>query len=273
MLRISLLPLILIPVLPAATAAENPGANLTPLRPTHTEPGPRPASILWVGNSFFYFNNSLHNHFNRLAASAVPAVRVRGTSVTISGAGLDWHDLASLVRENGLGRYSFVGDNELRFNPPGRQYDTCVMMDCSQCVTHPRLQEAFHQAVRRHVQTLGAAGIRPVLFMSWAYQDRPDMTAAVAAEYIRAANDHHLLVIPVGLAFARALAQRPGTILHDPDKRHPSLAGTYLAAATSYAALFRQSPEPLTYTAGLEPELAAFLRRVARETVEEFFRR
>jgi hypothetical protein len=36
---------------------------------------------------------------------------VRGTSVTISGSGMDWHDLSSLLRPDGIGRYSFVGGN------------------------------------------------------------------------------------------------------------------------------------------------------------------
>jgi hypothetical protein len=242
-------------------------------KPARTSLDTPPAAILWVGNSFFYYNNSLHNHFNRLAASGQPAVRVRGTSVTISGSGLDWHDMAALVREGALGRYSFTADNEVRFNPPGRQYDTAVMMDCSQCPVHPRLQAAFHEAVQRHSATLTKAGIRPVLFMSWAYQDQPEMTAPLAEQYTRAGNANDLLVIPAGLAFARAHAQRPALGLHDADKRHPSLAGTYLAAATAYAALYRKSPVELTYTAGLDADTARFLRTIAWETVQEYFQR
>ena len=115
-------------------------AQTKPLRPD----APPPQSILWVGNSFFYYNNSMHGHFGQLVASAGPASRVRGTSMTISGSGLDWHDMDSMLRPNGLGRYSFVGDNEIRFNPPGRQFDTAIMMDCSQCPIHPQLQGAFH---------------------------------------------------------------------------------------------------------------------------------
>ena len=90
----------------------------TAVAPPAVASGP-PQAILWVGNSFYYYNNSLHGHFGRLADSL--GVKVRSTSVTISGSGLDWHDLESLLRPNGLGRYSFVGDNEIRFNPPGRQ--------------------------------------------------------------------------------------------------------------------------------------------------------
>ncbi len=237
-----------------------------------TDPGKPPAGLLWVGNSFFYYNNSMHGHFGRLAASATPAVRVRSTSVTISGSGLDWHDMESLVREGGLGRYSFVGDNEVRFNPPGRQYDMVIMMDCSQCPVHPQLQPVFHETVRRHKATLAKAGIRTALFMSWAYKDKPGMTAQLAEEYTRAANDNDLIVIPAGLAFAAAIAKQSGIELYQADKRHPSLAGTYLAAATVYATLYRQSPVELTYTAGLDPGLAMLLRTVAWETVRSYLR-
>src|SRR6478752_4207109 len=132
-------------------------------RPKTPGSAPPPEAILWMGNSFFYYNNSMHNHFGQLVASAGPGSRVRGTSVTISGSGLDWHDMDSLLRPNGLGRYSFVGDNEIRFNPAGRQYDTAIMMDCSQCPIHPQLQGAFPDTVRRYAETLKRAGVRPVL--------------------------------------------------------------------------------------------------------------
>ncbi len=245
------------------------GACASPPPPPAAAPaaGP-PASILWVGNSFFYYNNSLHGHLGQLAASG--GVRVRGTSVTISGSGLDWHDLPSLLRPNGLGHYSFVGDNEIRFNPPGRQYDTVVMMDCSQCPIHPQLQGAFHATVKKNADLLKAQGIRPVLFMSWAYKDKPEMTAQLAEQYTAAARANGAKVIPAGLAFARAIAARPELELYAPDKRHPSLAGTYLSACTTYAALTGKSPVGLTYTAGLPPDTARLLQTAAWEAVQAY---
>jgi len=231
--------------------------------------GPPPESILWVGNSFFYYNNSMHNHFGRLVTAA--GARARSTSSTISGSGIDWHDIDSLLRPNGLGRYSFIGDNEIRFNKPGRQYDTTIMMDCSQCPIHPQLQSVFHDTVRKHADTLRRAGVRPVLFMSWAYKDKPEMTAQLAEQYTRAGNENDALVIPAGLAFAKAISKRPDIELYVADKRHPSLAGTYLAACTAYAALFRKSPVGLSYTAGLSTELAALLQASAWEAVQDYF--
>lgn len=225
-----------------------------------------PQSMLWVGNSFFYYNNSLHGHVGMLVASA--GARVRGVSSTISGSGLDWHDLPSLLRPGGLGRYSFVGDNEIRFNGPGRQFDTVVMMDCSQCPVHPQLQASFHDTVKKNAELLRQRGIRPVLFMSWAYADKPEMTEALAAQYTAAGKANGAVVIPAGLAFARALARDPGVQLYAPDKRHPSLAGTYLSACTTYAALWGRSPVGLGYTAGLDAGLARTLQQAAWDAVQ-----
>ena len=227
-----------------------------------------PASVLWVGNSFFYYNNSLHGHLGQLAAAG--QARLRGTSVTISGSGLDWHDLPSLLRPNGLGRYSFVGDNEIRFNPPGRQFDTVVMMDCSQCPIHPQLKDAFFDTVKRDAEIARSNGVRPVLFMSWAYKDRPEMTQQLADAYVAAGKANGAAVIPAGLAFARAIAARPELELYAPDKRHPSLAGTYLAACTTMATVYGFSPVGNKYTAGLPADVAEHLQAVAWETVKGF---
>jgi len=73
-------------------------------------------------------------------------------------------------------------------------------------------------------------------------------------------------------AVVAVLQERPDLVLYANDKRHPSLAGTYLAAATVYAALFKTSPAGLKYTAGLDEPTAKFLQNVAWETVQDYFR-
>lgn len=107
--------------------------------------------------------------------------------------------------------------------------------------------------------------------MSWAYADKPEMTQELAEAYTKAARDNDAFVIPGGLAFARSIEKMPALSLYAPDKRHPSLAGTYLAAATVYASLFKKSPAGLDYTAGLDAAVARHLQAVARETVEDYF--
>lgn len=237
--------------------------------PSVHAPATRPQGLMWIGNSFFYYNNGMPGHFGALAASG--QMRTRNTMVTMGGSGMDWHDVASYFRPGAVGRYSFDRDNVIHFAPPGAKlYDTAVMMDCSQCPLHPQLRGSFFATGRAHAATVRAHGAQPVFFMSWAYEDHPEMTAQLAEAYTALGNETNALVIPAGLAFARARAQRPDLVLRVADKRHPTLAGTYLAAATTYGALMGASPEPLTYTAGLDPDLAAFLRRVAWETVQAY---
>jgi len=86
---------------------------------------------------------------------------------------------------------------------------------------------------------------RPVLFMTWAYADRPEMTAQLNAAYTDMGRELGAQVVPVGLAFAAVTDERSEIVLRMDDTRHPTLSGTYLAACTFFAALFNQSPEGL----------------------------
>jgi hypothetical protein len=243
-------------------------AQVQPRRPA-AEP---PRAVLWVGNSFFYYNNSMHSHVLAFVRAADPQSRARAVSVTISGSGIDWHDLESYFRPDGIGKYSFVGDNELAFNDEAaRRFDAVIVMDCSQCPIHPKLRSVFHEYAKKQSEIARRHGARTILFMSWAYKDRPRMTAQLAEQYTIAGNANDALVVPAGLAFAKAVAKRPELELYQADRRHPSLAGTYLAAATVYAAVYRGSPVGSAYTAGLDRNTAGFLQSVAGETVEEYF--
>jgi hypothetical protein len=228
-----------------------------------------PESAIYIGNSFFYYNNSMRSHVRGLmrGMGLPPPSQV---SVTISGSGFDWHDVASYFRPNAVGSYTFDDDNNIVFSRRDRLFDVAVLMDCSQCPVHPRLSRVFTEYARRHAETVRANGAQPVFFMSWAYADKPEMTAQLAEAYTAAGNANGALVIPAGLAFARPVAERPSLGLYAADKRHPSLAGTFLAAATTMAALTGRSPEPSAYTAGLDDGTAAFLRGVAWRTVQDY---
>ena len=205
--------------------------------------------------------------------AADPTYRFRSTSVTISGSGSDWHDVGSYFRPNAIGRYSFDAENNVVFNQIERPFDLAIMMDCSQCPVHPKLRPVFFEQMKIHADSVRKHGAKPVFFMSWAYADRPAMTMQLADAYTTAANDSNAFVIPAGFAFAKAVALRPEINLYAADKRHPSLAGTYLAAATTYSALFRKSSSGLKYTAGLSPEVAGFLQDTAWQTMQEYFPR
>jgi hypothetical protein len=197
--------------------------------------------------------------------------KFRGTSATISGSGLNWHDVEAYFKPNGVGSYSFGPGNTVHFNKLDKLFDVAIMMDCSQCPIHPQLKPLFHEYAKKHSDTVRKHGAKPVFFMSWAYADKPEMTAQLAEEYTVAGNENNAFVIPAGLAFARSIAKRPDLNLYAPDKRHPSLLGTYLAAATIYAALYDRSPVGNKYTANIDEATARFLQTIAWETVQDYY--
>ena len=257
-------------VLAALVAGPSPLAAQT--KPKVLQSGvEQPASAIFIGNSFFYYNNSLHNHFLLLLGSADPNVKFRATSATISGSGADWHDVESYFRPNAIGTYSFDASNNVVFNKLDRLFDLAIMMDCSQCPIHPQLKSVFAEFSKKHSATVRKHGAAPVYFMSWAYADKPQMTAELAEAYTRAGNDDGAFVVPVGLAFAKSIERRAELNLYAPDKRHPSMAGTYLAASTLYAALLKRSPAGLKYSAGLDDATAKHLQTVAWDTVQDYY--
>jgi hypothetical protein len=233
----------------------------------------QPKTVLYVGNSFFYFNDSMHHFVAGLVAAADPANRnhYRSTSITISGAGLNWHDVESYFKPGGVASYSFVGDNEIVFNKFDKPFDVVVMVDCSQCPIHPQLKSIFHEYSKKHCQTVVKNGAKPALFMSWAYADKPEMTSQLAEQYTIAGNNNDAFVIPAGLAFAKAISKNSQIVLYNKDKRHPSLFGSYLSACTIYASLYKKSPVNNSYTGGVDAKTARFLQAVAWDPVPEYY--
>ena len=105
--------------------------------------------------------------------------------------------------------------------------------------------EAFHRAVDALCPMIRAAGGKPILYETWAYEEGTErlastgmtfeaMQQALTDGYRAAAERNAALVAPVGQAFAAA---RHVTSLYTEDNYHPSPAGTRLAAETIAAVI------------------------------------
>jgi hypothetical protein len=220
---------------------------------TAASDGP-PAKILFVGNSFTYYNNSLHNHYRRLVAAGnhTFSKKSRARIMTISGGHLPEH----------AGGFATMVASE--------DWDVVVMQGHSLGPISEATAADFQQAARDYAAIVRESGARPVFFMTWAYTGKPEMTAKLDAAYSGIGAELDAQVVPVGLAFAAVTKERPDIALRIADARHPTLAGTYLAACTFYATLFAESPEGLEYTAGLDAGVASYLQRVAWKTVSDY---
>lgn len=250
--------------------------NQAQTKPAVTTLGPAfPKTEMFIGNSFFYYNNGMPAHVTRLEKAGDPEHKGEygAIMVTIGGSNLEWHDVESYFRPNAIGSFHFDDNNNIVPEKREKIYDAAVLMDCSQCPIHPQLKSVFTENARKDADIVRSHGARPIFFMSWAYADRPEMTAQLAEAYTVAGNANNALVIPAGLAFARARAKQPELNLYAPDKRHPSLAGTYLAACTTFAALTGRSPVGNPYRADIDEPTAKFLQEVAWQTVQEYYQK
>ena len=110
-----------------------------------------------------------------------------------------------------------------------------------------------------------------VNYMTWAWNNRPEMYLPVRDAYTYLGAYLDALVAPCGIAFHNSLAADSTVILHDPDTCHASLNGTYLAACTFLAAIWNIDPVGNNYyPTGIDRNTALFLQNIARETVQDY---
>ncbi|MBT8280639.1 MAG: hypothetical protein KJO16_03605 [Muriicola sp.] len=109
------------------------------------------------------------------------------------------------------------------------------------------------------------------LFMTWAYEDQPEMLANIRATYEQAAPLVPGTVVPIGVGFKQIKDDPLAEFtLYNVDGIHPSPEGSFFAAAMFYAAIYDKDPSINPYTAGLEPATALYLKEKAKEVWEAY---
>lgn len=229
----------------------------------------RPSHILFVGNSYFYYNDSLHNHVKRMviAADVMREADLEYKSATIGGAALSDHNIDHLV-----------DPANLRVKKP---FEIVILQGGSGEPLSQVRRKKFRATAEGYARKIRNAGGEPVLYMTHAYVPphqgyRPGMIVDIASLYVDTGNKIDALVIPVGLAFEEAYRRRPDIRLHMAfDGTHPSMLGTYLAASTVLASIYGVSPvgNSYDYFGEVSAEDALFLQNVAQDTVMQFYGR
>ena len=228
-----------------------------------------PKRVLFVGNSYLYYNDSLHNHVKRIAAELGPhdADEYKYKSATIGGARLAHHHIDSLLEPGRLG-----------IDEP---FELVILQGGSREVLTARNRARFRAKATEFDRKIRATGAEIALYMIHAYvkphaRYDPAMFDMIRQTYVPVGNGLEALVIPVGLAFERAYRERPEIVLHETfDGTHPNMHGTYLAACVVYQSIYGKSVLGIDYDyfGEVDKETARFLQRIADATVRGFFRR
>lgn len=213
---------------------------------------PAPRKILFIGDSFTYFQDGIYTHFEKLAASANPPLAVTTGESVVGGAFL--HRLWD--RKEPVAAIDTAA------------YDVVVLQE-----DIPETTVAdFREYARKFVAEVRRNHARPVLFMAWAYPRLGWISMAEIAQAHRdAAKELNVDVAPVGLAWQEAAKQRPNMNMYGPDREHPSIYGTYLATCVIYATIYNRDPSGAIYApTGIASEEASFLQRIAWKTIQDY---
>jgi len=238
------------------------------------------ANVLFIGNSLTFWNMGVDAHLKGMAATANPVRTIETESVVKGGATLEklWDDRTLDEIRNGDWDVVVLQEELEEGIPLDEDY-----------------VQTFYEYTRKFDAEIKKAGAEPILFMSWVdnVSDTVISIEDTAQAHQLIAEELGLKVAPVGLAWPRSIEERSDLELYELDGDHPTILGTYLTTCVLYAAIFDESPVGLSYLAAdvfpeweedpdkdplkryrvefeMTEEEAAFLQRIAWETVQEY---
>lgn len=219
-------------------------------------------SVLFIGNSYTSVND-LPAITNNITTSL--GDKITFNSQTIGGATFATHSANSVTYQ------------KIHSNP----WDFVVLQGQSQELSFPTVQ--VNTESLPYIEQL-ADSIHEskycsqiLLYMTWGRQNGDPqwdsistfdkMNGRLANAAVRMADSIEASVSPVAIAWKNIRDNYPGINLYSSDGSHPSFEGSYLAACTFYASLFRKSPVGATYLGTLDPNTAIILQNAAALTV------
>ena len=204
--------------------------------------------ILFIGNSYTYYNSTVPEEFRRIALSRGYTVNV--DSVTKGSYSLELFadpndEMGKQVdRKICENKYDYVFIQEQSCNP----------------VTDP---ERFYRGVSSMAEKIRSCGAEPVLYCTWGrhkgskdieklgLESNEAMTWRLAAAYTRIGQELDIIVAYAGLSFF-GLYTGTELELYNADRTHPSELGTYVAALTLFSTLFNVPAYEVVYVFGLD---------------------
>lgn len=219
-------------------------------------------SVLFIGNSYTYVNN-MPLMVEDLATSLGDVVNQ--SSQTAGGATFQTH-------VNNAATYTSINSE---------QWDFVVLQAQSQEPSFPENQ-VNTETLPYGMQIADSAYANKfctdvMMFMTWGRENGDPqwgpistfegMNNRLRAAYIRMADSVQGSVAAVGSAWRYVRDMYPTINLYNADESHPSVEGSYLAACTFYASLFRKSPVGASYISTLDAVTAGTLQSAAAITV------
>lgn len=222
-------------------------------------------SVLFVGNSYTYFNNL--PHIVSAISDSTDTKLITKKSV-VGGAHLyeHWNSKRNLKTRE------LIENNK---------FDVIVFQDHSmEAINNP---DSLQKYAKLFCDLSRKTGAEPYLFLVWAREKVPQYQLELDSVYSAVAKQNGATMVPVGKAWELARNYRPDAPLFDMDGTHPANLGTFLTAAVFVGIITGQVPEkvyqvPTIYQPNgeyiqlmrLDWLDLIFALKVAKEAVEKF---
>ena len=224
--------------------------------------GSRP-KILFVGNSHVFYNN--------LSLMFLNIVNGQGRKSTVKELSSGYYSLKQYADTQDQG--GALLDKTLN----KERWDFVILQENTSMALSAAAQEEMFPSARILDEKIKAAGGQSLFLMTWAPKNgiksgfkqlkKEEVQADVAESYSAIADELDALLAPAGIGFMRCAEAYPDIELWDPDKQHPSQAGSYLAACILYAVIYQESPENCPYISELDQDVALKLQTIAAQLV------
>ena len=232
---------------------------------TSSEFNQEPCKILFIGSSYFNFNN-LPGLFENLAVFSDKDVYI--DQYIPSGFYLSDHASSSII--------------ESKINE--KDWDYVILQGVGALVAYPDYytnHPVYPALVTLHNKiSENCDSTKMVFCLPWAFEDGmtwvqgwtdtyADMQLKIYENTLQYLNDLDFVIAPVGWAWNTVLKEKdyPLHYLHLSDWNHPSLKGSYLMACVIYSTIFQESSKDILYYAGLQTEEADYFQVTASNIV------
>jgi hypothetical protein len=192
----------------------------------------QPLHVLFIGNSFTYFNNmpklvesislslsGLHIESEMVATGGARLEDLWNQGSAIAAIHKQYWDYVVMNEQSALG--GRIVNGEKRIGDPANFF---------------KYAELFDTEIRK-------AGAKTVIIMTWKDKKDPDrIQNELNSAFLEFRKIHGVILAPVSTAWAIAIKTVPEINLYFDDNHHPSKEGSYLEACTVYATLTGNSP-------------------------------
>ncbi|MCF8381136.1 MAG: hypothetical protein K9H49_16300 [Bacteroidales bacterium] len=211
--------------------------------------------ILFVGNSYTYYNSGVDFQLKNIVnADTIEDDKTYVfESVTVGAYRLEshWNDQVS-IEKIASDKWNYVVLQEQSTRPIDET-------------------ELFYEYARLLDKMITGRDSKTAFYMTWARKDHPLEINELAEAYISISEELNATLAPVGRVWEYVLNKYPEIVLHIADDKHPTPAGTYLAACVFDIVLLDKNPINSSYVpAGVSEPNAIKLKNAAWDFMQEW---